>query len=128
MKPLLALALLVVLGFAAAGCGSSKKADSGQYQYTVTLYKKKASSGPIAVTGTTRISNVKTGTTIKYKGWPGRGVTVPPPGSAAKVGEVENTPGGTAPSSSQVMQLTHQENGSLTVSCTSLTVSPTSTK
>jgi hypothetical protein len=126
MKPILALALLAVLGFAVAGCGSSKKADSGQYQYSVTLYEK-AGSGPITVTGTTTIANVKTGTRIKCKGWPGRGVKVPPPGSAANVGEGEVTPSGTT-HSSRGMQLTHQENGSLTVSCTSLTVSPTSTK
>ena len=59
-----------------AGCGSSKKADYGVY--TVTLHKK-AYSSPITVMGTrtTAISNVKTGTLIRCRGWSGRGVRVP---------------------------------------------------
>jgi hypothetical protein len=48
MKPIFALALLAILGFAVAGCGSVKKTDSGQY--TVTL-RREVPSGPITVTG-----------------------------------------------------------------------------
>jgi hypothetical protein len=73
MKPILVLASLAVLGFAAAGCGSDKKTNSGQYQYTVTL-NKNVPSGTITVTGTatTAILNVKRGTHIGCKGWMGK--------------------------------------------------------
>lgn len=119
MKLLLALALLAVLGFAVAGCGSAKKAVSGgpRYIHVVTLHKKAGSGLIITVTGTLTIPNVKAGTRIKCKGWPGRGVKVPPPGSEANVGGGTATPSGTG-SSSRNMKLTHLENGSVTVSCT----------
>src|SRR6476619_6813828 len=48
MKPILAVALLAFLGFAVAGCGSGKKANTGQY--TVTLHNNVPYS-PITVTG-----------------------------------------------------------------------------
>jgi hypothetical protein len=117
MKPLLALALLAVLGFAAAGCGSAKKAVSGgpRYIHVVTLHKK-AGSGSITVMGTTTIPNVATGARIKCKGWPGRGVKVPAPGGEADAGGGTATPSGTG-SSSRNMRLTHLENGSVTVAC-----------
>ncbi len=82
MKPILALALLAVLGFAVAGCGSAKKAKSGQY--TVTLYKK-ADSSPITVRGTTTIPNVKPGARVNCKGWKGQGVAVPSRGGEALI-------------------------------------------
>jgi hypothetical protein len=110
VKLILALALL---GLAVAGCGSGKKAQS-QYVHTVTLYKK---SGPITVTGTTTIADVKTGTWIKCKGWTLRGVKVPPPGSASSVGETKMSSNGIK-SSGPNMQMTRQQNGSLTVACT----------
>jgi len=120
VKAILALVLLAVLGFAAAGCGATKKvvvsvqtnslAAKIAYQYARTI----TVDGSV----TTTIPNVLTGTRIKCKGWPGRGVKVPPPGSGADVGEGRATVNGTAPTSHD-MQLTHQEDGSITVFCTS---------
>ena len=116
MKPILVLALLAVLGFAAAGCGSGKKTNSGQYQYTVTLHKN-VPSGPITVTGTatTAISNVKTGTHIRCKGWTGKDMRVPRLGSSLTRGESVKLSGSVA--ETELLSLTHRENGSITVSC-----------
>ena len=116
MKPFLTLALLAVLGFAAAGCGSAKKAVSGGPEYAVTLYKK-TGSGSITVMGKTTIPNVETGTLVHCKGWVGRGVQVPPRGSAATVRQVVQTVGTLSAPSKQI-RLHHLWNGSLTVSCT----------
>ena len=124
MKPILVLALLAVLGFAAAGCGSGKKTNSGQYQYTVTLHKN-VPSGTITVTGpaTTAILNVKTGTHIRCKGWTGKDIRVPRLGSGLTVGESVKLPGtpvklpGTPVKETDVMFLTHRENGAITVAC-----------
>ena len=116
MKPILVLALLAVLGFAGAGCGSGKKTNSGQYQYTVTLHKN-VPSGPITVTGTatTAISNVKTGTHIRCKGWTGKDMRVPRLGSSLTRGESVKLSGSVA--ETELLSLTHRENGSITVSC-----------
>lgn len=116
MRVLRTLVLLAVLVLAAAGCGSGKKVST--VQHTVTLHNNIAVPlGPITVTGTetTVIANVKTGTFVRCKGGPT--VKVPPPGSGANVGEGRSTPGGTGGSSRQ-MNLTHLENGTVTVSCT----------
>ena len=131
MKPILVLALLAVLGFAAAGCGSGKKTNSGQYQYTVTLHKNVPSgpitvtgakttampSSPIAVTGakTTAILNVKTGTHIRCEGWTGKDMRVPRLGSSLTRGESVKLSGSVA--ETELLSLTHRENGSITVSC-----------
>ena len=119
MKAILALVLLAVLGFAAAGCGATKKIVV-TVQTNSLAAKIADDTRTITVDGsvTTTIPNVLTGTRIKCKGWPGRGVKVPPPGSGADVGEGRATVNGTAPTSHD-MQLTHQEDGSITVFCTS---------
>jgi hypothetical protein len=116
MKPTLVLALLAVLGFAAAGCGSGKKTNSGQHQYTVTLHKN-VPSGTITVTGTatTAILNVKRGTHIRCKGWMGKDIRVPRLGSGLTLGESVTLSGSVT--ETELMSLTHRENGSITVSC-----------
>ena len=116
MKPILVLALLAVLGFAGAGCGSGKKTNSGQYQYTVTLHKN-VPSGPITVTGTatTSISNVKNGTHIRCKGWTGKDMRVPRLGSSLTRGESVKLSWSLA--ETELLSLTHRENGSITVYC-----------
>jgi len=128
MKPIFALALLAVLGFAAAGCGSGKKAVSGGSDiYTVTLHNN-VPSGPITVAGAaaTAISNVKTGTHIRCKGWQGKDVRVPRRGSDLIVGESVKLSKTQAKvlrteTETELMDLTHRENGSITVACESVT-------
>ncbi len=114
MKPILALTLLAVLGFAVAGCGSGKKTNSGQY--TVTL-RRDVASGPITVTGpaTTAILDVKTGTHIRCKGWTGKDMRVPRLGSGLTLGESVKLSGSVT--QTELMSLTHRENGSITVDC-----------
>lgn len=112
MKPLLALALLAVLGFAVAGCGGTETITSGGPP--VSVFTR---APTIRVSGSATIPNVPTGTRIICKGWPARGVKVPPLGGAANAGAGTATPGGTG-SSSRNLKLTHLENGSVTVSCT----------
>ena len=117
MRGIAALALLAVLGFAAAGCGSAKKANSGGPGYAVTLYKK-AGSGSITVRGKATIPSVKPDTFVRCKGWIGRGVQVPPRGRAATVRQVVQTIGTPSGVPSTQIRLHHLWNGSLTVSCT----------
>jgi hypothetical protein len=114
MKPIFALALLTVLGFAVAGCGSGKKTYSGRY--AVTLHRNVA-SGPITVTGpaTTAILNVKTGTHIRCKGWMGKDMRVPRLGSGLTRGESVKLSGSVR--ETELLSLKHRENGSITVAC-----------
>jgi hypothetical protein len=119
MKPSFALALLAVLGFAVAGCGSVKKTNSGQY--TVTL-RRGVASGPITVTrspglrpATTAIQNVKTGTHIRCKGWTGKDMRVPRRGTGFDVGESVKL--SRTLKETELMSLTHRENGAITVAC-----------
>ena len=116
MKPIFVLTLLAVLAFAVAGCGSGKKTGSGQY--TVTLHRNVA-SGPITVIGaaTAAILNVKTGTHIRCKGWMGKDLRVPRLGSGLTLGESAMQPGSVTEPETEVMFLTHRENGSISVAC-----------
>ena len=91
MSAITALVLLAVAGLALVGCGSSKS----------------ALSGPIAVAGTTTISNVKIGTLIKCKGGPA--VRVPHWFGPSAL-RLPGVPGQIA--------INHRHNGSITVSCT----------
>jgi hypothetical protein len=119
VKVILSLALLALLGFAAAGCGASKKIVVKMRTNSLATEIANNEARTITVVGsaTTTIPNVKTGTRIVCQGWPGRGVKVPPRGSEANVGEGRASPNGT--SRSHRVQLAHLENGSLTVSCSS---------
>lgn len=92
MKAVPALALLAVVGFTVAGCGSSKKAVSG---------------GPITVAGTTTISSVEVGTLIRCKGGPAART---PHWFGSSYLRVPGVPG--------LIHLEHRHNGSVTVSCT----------
>ncbi len=116
MRRLLTTALLAFLGFAVAGCGATKK--GGWEQYPVTLYKK--ASGPLAVTGTMTISSVKTGTFIRCHGGPG--AKVPARGAGVSAGSaIQAVIGATTtapPPVSRQIQITHLQDGSVTVSCT----------
>jgi hypothetical protein len=107
VRAVLALALLVVVGFAVTGCGSSQKAISGGPE----------KFNPMQITGTVTIPRVVSWHRIKCKGMPGRGVKLPPRGSTANVGAGKITANGTK--SSRNMQVTHLENGAVIVSCTS---------
>jgi hypothetical protein len=110
VKALLTWTLLVVLGFAVTGCGATKK---------IVVNVRTTPLRTVKVLGSTAtIPNVPTGTRIICRGWQ-RAVKVPPPGSEANVGEGIMTPNGTG-SSSKSMKLTHLENGSVTVTCSSL--------
>ena len=84
-------ALLAVLSFAVAGCGSSGK----------------AASGPVTVSGTTTIANVKVGTEIRCKGGP-----------AASVPHWYGPSYLRAPGKPGLIQLKHRH-GSVVVSCKS---------
>jgi hypothetical protein len=112
VKAIVALALLAVIGFTVTGCGSSKKAGPA----TFAGVGLPPGANSITVTGNTEISNVKTGTRIKCKGWPGRGVKVPLPGAVANIGGGTVKPNGTK--TSRNMHLTRLENGSVRVICT----------
>lgn len=120
MKATLALALLAVLGVAVAGCGATKRIVVKVDTNSLAAKIGSESAGTITVVGApiTTIPKVKTGSRIKCTGWPGRGVKVPPRGSAADVGEGKATVNGTEPTSHD-MQLTHLKDGSVTVLCTS---------
>ena len=123
VKAILALALLGVLGLAAAGCGATKKIVVQVSTKPSAFQVGVAYKGTITVVRTATIPNVKTGTHIKCKGWPalGRGVLVPAAGSRGEiVREVLNIAGEPPPpaSSETVMRLRHLEKGSVTVSCT----------
>jgi hypothetical protein len=118
VKAILSLALLALLGFA-AGCGASKKIVVTVQTGSVSIQIANNGTRTITVAGsaTTTIPNVQTGTRIKCKGWPGRGVKAPAPGTTANVGGGKVTPGGAQ--TSHNVQLTRLANGSLTVLCTS---------
>jgi hypothetical protein len=115
-----ALVSLTVLGLAATGCGATKKVVVNVQTDSLAAKIATEYTRTITVDGstTTTIPNVATGARIRCKGWPGRAVRVPPPGSAADVGEGKATANGTA-STSHEMQLTHLADGSVTVFCTS---------
>lgn len=115
MRSFLALALLVVLGFAATGCGSGGKANSGQY--TVTLHNN-VPSGPITVTGTrtTAISNVRTGTVVRCKNGPSAKVPRRGIGLSESTGVGAAGSGTTAPPPAEI-SIMHLPNGSITVTC-----------
>jgi hypothetical protein len=118
VKAVLALSLLALLGFA-AGCGATKKIVVRVHTGSLSTEIANNETRTITVAGsaTTTIPNVQTGTRIKCKGWPGRGVKAPAPGTTANVGGGKATPGGAQTSHS--VQLTRLANGSLTVLCTS---------
>ena len=79
MKPIIALALLAVLGFAAAGCGSGQKGGGGG---EATLAYIGSTPATIRVTGSTAlIPNVKAGTRIACEGMPGIRATAPTTGA-----------------------------------------------
>ena len=76
VKRVVVLALLAVLGFAVAGCGSGKKAASPSATLAIT-------PGSITVIGAeATIADVKAGTRIACKSLPGIRVTVPATGAS----------------------------------------------
>lgn len=112
------LALLMVLGLAAAGCGATKKIVVNVNTNSLATKIANAYSPTITVNSTTAtIANAKTGTFIPCKGWIGPGVEVPPAGGSAGDSEGEIAQAGTGQSSSRQIQLKHMPNGSLTISC-----------
>jgi hypothetical protein len=95
LKAVLALALLAVLGAAAAGCGSGTKSVSGS----------------ITIVGTTTIATVQTGTMIRCRRGPG-GAGVPPVGQEV-AGFADPVPG----ASGGEIQLNRRQDGSLVAIC-----------
>ena len=76
VKRVVVLALLAVLGFAVAGCGSGKKAASPSATLAIT-------PGSITIIGEeATIADVKAGTRIACKSLPGIRVTVPATGAS----------------------------------------------
>jgi ABC-type phosphate transport system substrate-binding protein len=126
VKPILALTLLPVLACVAAGCGATKKivvkADTNSLKTMISRDYVSANTlagTTITVNGSSAvIPNVKAGTRIKCKKWGGPGVKVPQRGAEADASESKATVNGTT-SSTQDMQLRHQEDGWVTVLCTS---------
>jgi hypothetical protein len=90
VKAIPVLTVLAVVGLTIAGCGLGKK----------------AALGPVTVTGTTTISDVKVGTLIRCKGGP-----------AARVPHWFGGSALTLPGVPGQIALTHRHNGSITVSC-----------
>jgi hypothetical protein len=94
----LGAALFIGLAVLSAGCGgSARKAASYPTSY------------PITVQGTTTIANVKTGTLVSCKG--GFPKTKVPP-AAHEVGAIED-----GATSSAKIQIAHQQDGSIVVTC-----------
>ena len=113
MKPIFALMLLAVLGFAVAGCGSGKKTyASGPITVNAGLTAGSTTGPPI-----TTILNVKTGTHIRCRGWKGNDLRVPRLGSRLTLGESAKFPGLVMEPERELMFLTHSENGSISVAC-----------
>ena len=103
VKTLIALALLAVLGFAVAGCGSGKKGGSATLAYSIG-----STPATIKVTGSTAvIPNVKAGTPIACKGM---GIRVTAPATGAIV---------TAHHQGKKLRIRRLPGGSIRVSCTS---------
>ena len=80
MKPILALALLTVLGFTAAACGATKKKVVVNPGGPESVQQ---STPTITVSGkSTLLMNFKAGTRVACKGWSGVQVTVPATGAS----------------------------------------------
>ena len=112
MKPIVALALLAVLGFAVAGCGAGKKAGPATFGPTTFGPTTFAGVGlapgvhSITVTGNTEISNVKAGTWVACKTLPRIRLTAPATGTNV-----------TGSSKGREIRLKRLPNGSMRVSC-----------
>jgi hypothetical protein len=105
MKGIPALALLAAVGLVAAGCASARKIVSGS----------------VSITGTTTLSQVKTGTRITCKGsGPGGGPTATVTKTPEHVigASEEIVKSGNVPSSKRNLQLTRLRNGKVRVICT----------
>jgi hypothetical protein len=105
MKAGLVLALLAVVGFVLAGCGSgTTHTNSG------TTESRTITVGPVTLVGTTTIAHMPTGTPIHCKHGPG-----------AEVPKLGEGVGGSAdgPNSSGEIQVTHRRDGSVVASCRS---------
>ena len=113
MRPIVALALLVLAGLALAGCGSSKRVTTAS---TVTSGKPPAPFGAVVVTGTTTVGSVEPGTVVVCKGGQPR-TTVPEHPGQVNVGYGVVTATGKRPKSSGNLQLTRSASGVVTVSC-----------
>jgi hypothetical protein len=78
--PILTLALLVVLGFTVAGCGATKKESVVNPGGPLSV--QQSTAPPIRVSGkSTILMNLKAGTLVACKDWPGVQVTVPATGA-----------------------------------------------
>jgi hypothetical protein len=121
MKPISALALLAILGFTVAGCGSSRKAGPSTSVTRAVVTVGGPELGPITVTGptTTTIPNVPTGTRITCRTRHGLGanVKVPRVGVTVAEGQSQLRELGQTRTPTQQINLTHLEDGSITVSC-----------
>ena len=131
VRRIVVLALLAVLGLMIAGCGGTKKAvvtAGGPVPYhgpccgatSVVNSGSAAATHRFIIGGTLTIPNVKTGTLIRCKGWKGKYVLVPQRGSSLEVGEAVKLSGTVKKrlgTESELMSLTHRENGAITVAC-----------
>lgn len=121
MKRLSALALLAILGFGVAGCGSSKKAGPSTSVTRAVVTVGGPELGSITITGstTTTIPNVSTGTRITCRTRHGLGasVKVPRVGVTVDEGQSQLRELGQKRSPTQQINVTHQEDGSITASC-----------
>jgi hypothetical protein len=105
VKPTLALALLAVLGFTAAGCGATKKKIVVVQGGSVAMTRSPGHA--IRVSGsTTTIPNVKEGTWIACKSLPRLRLTAPTTGTNV-----------TGRSNGKEIRLKRLPNGSIRVSC-----------
>jgi hypothetical protein len=102
VKAVFAIALLVVVGLAGAGCGSSKTA--GPTTFAGVGLAPGAHS--ITVAGNTEISNVKAGTWVACKTLPGIRLTAPATGANV-----------TGRSKGREIRLKRLPNGSIRVYC-----------
>ena len=93
MKTILTPALLATM-VVVAGCGGATKTGSG----------------PLTITGTTTLSNMKVGTTIRCKGGPGASVPAAGHGVAGIADPVPGASGGE-------IQLTSRKHGSVVAVC-----------
>lgn len=111
------LALLAVLGFTVAGCGGTKVVRDRPCCDAVSVVHSGSATAThrFIIAGKLTIPNVETGTLVRCKGWRGKYVSVPHRGSGLEVGESVKLSG--TMKETELMSLTHRENGAITVAC-----------
>jgi hypothetical protein len=117
VKPFVALALLAGVGFAATGCGATKKVVIVTNGGPIVRAGPPETTRTLAISGTVTVPDVKTGTRVSCKGWGGQGVRVPPRGESLEGFAARLAIPGKKSVAADQMSLQHRQNGSIAVTC-----------